>query len=424
MRRIALCLLLACTTRGAGGRALAGPPPAIPVKAAQCADRVQSAPLIVEWPTADRAKIEALASKGLVLLHYEGCHIEVVAQCGGPGSYGWTGTTRRRDRVVLTERDELYANIPLGAASLEGTLARTGSLRVEMTMVGRYESDRGSVRGDELKGDACARVTHVVTAITVGAFRFATGTSGKVGASAGVLGAKTGGASESATDTLAEDGDESACAAAKAGSSAPPLNCAAPLRLELVPLGQAKKASPVCPTGTAWDGAVCKDANELAQNSVKCAANDAAACVTLGTIYERAREGTFAAAAYGKACDRGGGEGCGRLAAMHLDGELVPVNAARAATLFDKGCELHHSESCTWLGHMLRMGVDGAVNLPRSTQLYTRGCDMNDAFACYWLADAHLEARGTPKDQPRAMLILKRLCEQKHALSCTRLKSL
>jgi uncharacterized protein len=382
--------------------------------------------MIVEWPTADRMKVEALAAKGLVFLHYEGCRIEVVAQCHGPGSYAWTGTTRRRDRIILTDRDELYANIPLGAASLEGTLARAGSLRIEMTIVGRFESDRANVRADELKGDACSRATHVVAGIAVGAFRFATGTSGKIGASASVMGAKTGGASESAQETLAEDGDEAACTNAKAGSLSPPANCAAPLRLELIPIGQAKQVAPVCAPGTAWDGVACKDANTdpLGKASVKCAAGDASACVTLGMLHERGRDGAFAVAAYQKACDRNNGEGCGLLAAMYLDGDLVAKDVTRASSLFDKACELHHSESCTWLGHMLRMGTDGAVNAAQSTKLYTRGCDMNDSFACYWLADAHLEGRGTPKDPARAALILKRLCEQKHALSCAKLKSL
>jgi hypothetical protein len=38
-------------------------------------------PLIVEWPSADRAALEAQASHGLVVVRYEGCEMEVLRQC-------------------------------------------------------------------------------------------------------------------------------------------------------------------------------------------------------------------------------------------------------------------------------------------------------------------------------------------------------
>jgi len=428
---VSLASAFACGPRTKSGSGVNPPMPAH--TAARCAESGQSAPLIVEWPSAERTKLESRARAGLVLLRYKGCNIEVLAHCATAGSYAWVGTTRKRDHLVLSDRDELYANVPLGAASLEGKLARTGSLDVDITMVGRFESSRGAVRRDEVSGDGCDEATHVVTGITVGAFRFSTGVSGKAGASAGAFGAKAGGETASSRETLALDGDAVACADAKSGSIAPPPQCAAPLRIELVPLGKEKKAAPDCAKGTAWDGTKCRETtapgcttadDALSACSAQCATTDATACVALGIIYERRKELAFATAAYTKACDRGVGEGCAALAGLYLDGEAMPKDPARATTLFERGCDLHHAESCTWLGHLHRLGIAPGADAARSTNGYTRGCDSGDAFACYWLADAHLEGRGTPKDQGRALLILRRLCGEKHALSCLRLKSL
>lgn len=435
MRRFALLAwvlggALACGPRTKEKPAVGPPVPTYTPPAAKCAESGQSAPLIVDWPSAERTRIESAAKSGVVLLRYKGCAISVVGQCAtrAKRAYAWVGTTRKRDHLVFTDRDELYANLPLGAASLEGTLARTQSLDVDMTIVGRYEADAGTVRADDLIGDGCTEATHVVTGITIGSFRFFAGASGKAGASAGAFGAKAGGSTATEHEVLAEDGDESACTAAKSVAAGPPASCAAPLRLELVPIGATKKAAPDCGPGTTWDGTQCKDADAtpkcvaaesaLAVCTTLCATDDDRACVTLGTIYLRRKEPAFAVAAYQKACDRGVGEGCSELAAFHLEEK----DALRAAALFARGCDLHDPQACTWLGHMHRMSLVPDASATASTSWYTRGCDAGDSFACYWLADALLEGRGTAKDPARANLLLDRLCAKNNALACMKLK--
>ncbi len=434
---VTLAASSACEPRVKTALNVVPPLPTVPTPAPRCAESGQSAPLIVEWPSAERAMIESRAKAGLVLLRYKDCNIAVLSQCAtkAKSAYAWVGTTRKRDRLVVTDRNELYANLPLGAATLEGTLARAKSLDVDMTVVGRYETDRGGLRVDDLTGDDCARATHVVTGITVGAFRFSAGTRGSASAGACVLGVKAGGSTSSTHEVLAEDGDDSACTTMTQAAATPPPNCAAPLRLDLVPIGTEKKSTPDCAPGTTWDGTKCKDAASppigctvaeasLSVCSNRCAGDDATACVSLGVIYERRGEAAFAAAAYNKACTRNVGEGCSGLASMLIDGVSQPKDTPRAASLFERGCDLRHPEACTWLGHLHRMELIAGADATKATGWYTRGCDSGDSFACYWLADALLEGRGAPKDQGRAALILQRLCTQKHALSCMKLKSL
>ena len=102
----------------------------------------QAEPLIVEWPSSARAKLEALSRTGVVAVHYSGCEMEVLASCNAPGKYGYTAITPKHDHVAIRNADDLYANIPLGAARLEGKLERAGELDVDMSIVGRYASDR------------------------------------------------------------------------------------------------------------------------------------------------------------------------------------------------------------------------------------------------------------------------------------------
>ena len=75
----------------------------------------------------------------------------MLGQCTVPVKYGYSGTTRKRDRVTMRDADELYANIPLGAATFESKLARSGELSVAMTIVGRYEAEHSQVHRDDFE---------------------------------------------------------------------------------------------------------------------------------------------------------------------------------------------------------------------------------------------------------------------------------
>lgn len=214
----------------------------------------QTEPLIVEWPSAARAKLEALSHTGVVAVRYTGCEMEVLASCNAPGKYVYTGITPKRDHVAIRNEDDLYANIPLGAARLEGKLAHSGELDVDMSIVGRYASDRASVSAGELQGPDCSKATHVVSALTIGAFDFSAGAGSTVGGGVNVGGAGGGASSSASKELLNSDGQRGACDAAKTTDKAPPESCGAILRLEVVPLGEAKRD--VGPVGAPPPGAV------------------------------------------------------------------------------------------------------------------------------------------------------------------------
>ena len=204
----------------------------------------QSEPLVVEWPSAARAKLEALSRTGVVAVRYQGCEMEVLASCNAPGKYGYTAITPKHDHVAIKNEDDLYATIPLGAAHLEGKLESAGELDVDMAIVGRYASDRAVVRADELQGPDCSKATHVVSALEVGAFDFYAGAGTSVGASAGAMGAGGGGNAKASKELLNSDGRMNGCDSATTSDGKPPEACGAILRLEVVPLGEAKPQAP------------------------------------------------------------------------------------------------------------------------------------------------------------------------------------
>jgi hypothetical protein len=218
------------------------------------ASKTHLRPLLVETPSGDRGELEALASSQTVVVSYHGCDLEVLRGCRAPGQYAYVAITPKEDRVAMHDADELYADVPLGVANLSGKLETSGELELSMTTVGLYQSDRTRVRADELAGD-CSRATHVVTALTVGAFELGTGTRSSAGAGAGAFGAQAGGKSESKRRSLSRDGDLAECASSPDHPDGPPPKCAALLRVELLPVG---KARPTCRDDQRWNGEACE----------------------------------------------------------------------------------------------------------------------------------------------------------------------
>jgi hypothetical protein len=244
-RAAAILLAIGAASCGPGALTdnLARAPEFDPKGQAKCGvAKSQAEPLIVEWPDAARGKLESQVRRGVVAVRYIGCEMQVLGQCTAPGKYGYASLNPKKSRVKIRNADELYASIPAYAVKFEGTLARAGELNVEMTIVGRYEADRGGVRVEDLSGD-CDGATHVVTGLSVGAFEFFAGADARagVGASAGDVGA--GAKSVSSRETLNADGQEEACRKAAAADTIPPYGCGALLGLEVQPIVGAQPAA-------------------------------------------------------------------------------------------------------------------------------------------------------------------------------------
>ncbi len=206
-------------------------------------------PLVIEWPAAERAALEARASKGLVAVRYSGCEMEVLTTCSASGAYDYLGLTQKRETVRITNTDQLYAQLPIGAVGLESKLERAGQLNVDMTIVGRREADKSRFNERDLEG-RCDEATHVITGLTVGSFSFYAGKSAEVGAgaSAGNIGA--GASSSTDQEVLKTDGNVEACAASTTTDASPPEGCGALLRVEVVPIDRIFAPPPSAAGGT------------------------------------------------------------------------------------------------------------------------------------------------------------------------------
>lgn len=216
-----------------------------------------SHPLVVEWAAAERASLEARLKRGLVAVRVDGCEIAVMRQCDVQGEYAYLGLTRKNDRVKIRSADELYAQLPLGAARLEGKLARAGELDVEIALVGMLEAPQARPGRDLLAGD-CDAATHIITGVQVGAFHFFAGGAGEIKVGAGFNQIGAGGGSTAERETLSADGQPASCDASTTADLRPPEGCGALIRIELSALPGLAVAQPTaCPIGSRWDGQTC-----------------------------------------------------------------------------------------------------------------------------------------------------------------------
>jgi hypothetical protein len=213
--------------------------------------KTQLRPLVVEWEAPDRAALEAQALHGQLVVKYTGCELEVLRRCKAPPrfAYKYTAITPKDEVVTIKSADQLYATIPVHAFSFEGKLAESGELNAEMKIVGEYGAEGLPPSSDQLSGE-CTGATHVVTALTVGAFAFYAGAKREAGVKASALGAGAGADTSRSVDTLSRDGDVKACIASARGDAQPPQNCGALLRVELAAVLATGEGIPECGPGT------------------------------------------------------------------------------------------------------------------------------------------------------------------------------
>jgi hypothetical protein len=206
----------------------------------------QDSPLVTEWPASEKARLESLAARQVVAVAYSGCELRIVDSCRVPGSYSWRPTTLATDTVEISDADELYAKLPLGAVGLEGQLQRSGRLAVKTTVSGHLEL--AELPTTLPATGACAGVTHLVKGISVGAFRLVSGGSIATGGGAEVAGVGAGAKTRSEENVMREAGDPARCG--ESTETAPHAQCASPIQVFLVPAGNAPSAlTPVAPSG-------------------------------------------------------------------------------------------------------------------------------------------------------------------------------
>jgi hypothetical protein len=229
--------LAGCAVLGGGG-AVAQPFVAIPeapsdqVKCKVAAQHEN--PLVTEWPASEKANLEGLLREGTVVVSYSGCTMRLMPQCRAGGRYVWRRTTVSSDNIEIRDADELYAKLPLGAASLEGELLRAGRLAVQTTVSGQMqlaEFDPKAFPTDM----ACLGATHVLSALSVGAFKLKSGGGADVHGSASFAGIGAArGQSQREESLMREAGSPAKCELGT--EAAPDAGCASPIQVFLRPL--------------------------------------------------------------------------------------------------------------------------------------------------------------------------------------------
>jgi transposase len=231
--------------------------PRVPAEQAKCRVAAsQSSPLVTEWPASEKANLEVLLRNGTVAVAYSGCSMRLLPECRVKGEYHWQRTTPSTDALEINDSDELFAKLPLGAASLEGELKRSGKLSVKTTVSGQLRLENASVAEIPREG-ACAQATHLLSGLSLGAFALTAGgqKDSKLGASItlGEASAKT----ERSADLLRSAGDFDTCV--QSTNDSPHVNCASPIQAFLTPLpGRTEEEGP---PGTVKVDFVSADAN-------------------------------------------------------------------------------------------------------------------------------------------------------------------
>lgn len=411
-------LLAGCPSSGAVAKTVASPPPKLETAGKCQPGKSQLEPLVVEWASTDRAKLEALAKKQLVAVKYQGCELTVLSGCSVKGKYGYTAVTRKQDHVAMRDADELYANVPLGAAKLEAKLQKAGQLTVDMTIVGRFESDHPPpFRKDDLSGE-CEGATHVVSAMVTGAFTFFTGVGASVEGGASAMGVGTGAKSSTQNEQLAKDGDANACAKSTGSDPNPPEGCGALIRIEVVALGVAKQTQPDCPERTQWDGSQC--AAVVATQAAETGSNEKVATPTIGGSTAKKASCTYGdSTGCAVACETQiDAPSCNDLALMFARGDGVSADDKKATEFFGRACDLGSALACNNLGIRFEGGKGGAVDLNRALVSYQRACDHGNGAGCNNLGRLYGGGIGVTKDDAKALAEFGRGCGLEDAGSC------
>ncbi|HQY60381.1 MAG TPA: hypothetical protein PK141_03230 [Polyangiaceae bacterium] len=401
---------------------------------AACAKAIAGEPLVVDLKSSERSDLEVAMRDGVVVVGFDCKSLKIVKSCAAPGGYRFAGVTRKEDVVRMTSADELAANLPLSGASISAGMKRGSTLDLALVTVGKKRATASEITKSDLTGSGCAEATHVVRGVYVGAFALATGTEGEVRAVAQIFGAGTAGSSAAGKKTEARDGELDACRKSTPDANAPPEQCAAITRLELVPIVAEKKDpkdhpkaetaeahAPACPEGFAWDGLKCVGGKATAK-----------ACSQATGTKEECSAG----------CSAGNGESCFVLGlyagsppadpTTKIGRRPVPPAQVDAAAL-TKGCSLGYAPACMTgahsdLGALYRPGVaeaEKAAATGRAGKAFEAACNLGDAYGCLDLADFYdpnqPERVGFAKSVDKLVGYVKRACDLGNGRSCGRL---
>jgi hypothetical protein len=187
----------------------------------------QAAPLLTELAATEKANLEILSRGGAVAVAYSGCNMQVLYNCRLGGRYYWYAVSPTSDSFEINDEDSLYAKLPIGAVGLEADLARWGKLNVQTSVSGQLRLD--GLRPEDIPLDGeCARATHVIGALSVGAFVMSTSGGGSVGGGVNTWVIGGGGKVQHGTSVVRSAGQPESCS--QGSEQAPPQSCRSPIQ--------------------------------------------------------------------------------------------------------------------------------------------------------------------------------------------------
>jgi hypothetical protein len=240
------------------GKTLAG--------SSRCDPKHHDRPFVVEWDATDMSSFQSQAANDVVFVRYEGCDLKVIDSCRLDDQHGVYGaykpvewTSGQLEKIDIKDEGELFAKLPLGAASLGGRVQAGEQFHMEYFVSGTRTATRPqSYRGELGKNPGCKGVTHFVYAYNLGAFALGSRSEikGEVGATVWGIGAGAG--RESSQSAEKKGGDIGSCT----GESAKEVEtCKVPIRLTLREVSEgddpdAAAASPGAPDAANLAGKV------------------------------------------------------------------------------------------------------------------------------------------------------------------------
>lgn len=194
-----------------------------------------AAPLIVDWSSAQRSRLESsVRSAHSLAVRVKDCDIEPLWQCELPGKYHYQPSSVRHEKERIGDRVALFARVPVSAVSLEARIAAGSVLDIEKVTVGSFVVESASLAENQLRGQ-CEGATHFISGVDVGAFSFAAAKKSDVSGGVDVKVVQAGGSKSSEHEVLSTDGNLTHCGEATPGPEADP-QCRAPIQIAITPL--------------------------------------------------------------------------------------------------------------------------------------------------------------------------------------------
>ncbi len=374
-------------------------------------------PLVVDWDPDARVDLEAAMQGGVVVVKYECPNVVILPGCTVEGSYSYAGVSRKEQVIQMQNMDDVHANIPISSATVGAEIQSGRAIDLATVLVGRRSTTLASLSREGLSGE-CEGATHFVRSASLGAFSMATGSKGSAGVVVEMFGYGGGASSDSTRQALNSDGNLDSCRTSDPGSPTPPSECQAPVRIELIPVGEGAgsksadedgeetktaAAENPCMPGYVFSAGMCTRPSEAAAHL--CAPEDEAECKT--------------------ECDKGSAESCfnlGRiLARRHWMDDLAPARGP-----LEKACTADIAESCTLIGEVLWGMADPEENAAAADQAINqaygfvmRGCQGGDGYGCELAGDIMADEKLPSHDEAAAFELYARACDLGSGVGCS-----